>query len=100
MPKKKKTLKQKLQTDKRRQLTTVSADHTEESVTSPTFSLPQDYIKTTSAKRTTIKHTPTQVTNIQTHEYKYLRRDLIKTSMLTTSIVVLEIILRYVFERG
>lgn len=95
MPKKKKTLKHKLQTDKRRQETTVG----QESVQSETgtFSLPQSYVAKKESPRKKI--TPTTQT-ISTHEYAYLGRDLLKTTLLTGSIICIEILIRYYIERG
>ncbi len=96
MPKKKKTLKHKLQTDKRRQDASVSSDPIQSE--SPTFSLPQSYmVKKPSPSRTPASPKPATIT---THEYNYLRRDLFKTTLLTGSIIVIEILIRYYLERG
>lgn len=95
MPKKKKTLKHKLQTDKRRQETAVSSETMQRDTA--TFSLPQSYIKKAPASSPRLADKPTVIT---THAYNYLGRDLLKTTLLTGSIIVIEILIRYYLERG
>ncbi len=92
MPKKKRTLKQKVQSDVRRHSTHTMTHHESDG---QTFSLPQSYFTPTQK----IPATP-RVTTIATNEYRYLGRDLFKTMFLTGTIVLIEILIRYVIERG
>ena len=112
MPKKKKTLKQKLKAEQRRQFPTPDSSSVENSVienhaqipTEQTFSLPQSYLDNShKAKQKTaamIQNARAQTLSIATHEYKYLGRDLAKTLFLTGSIIIVELVLRFIFERG
>jgi len=109
MPKKKKTLKQKLKTEQRRQFPSIDSslqDHSvAEDAVSPdlkeqTFSLPHSYTGNTVKTTRKVISTPMQATTIATNEYKYLGRDLLKTLFLTSSIIIVELVLRFIFERG
>ncbi len=117
MPKKKKTRKQKLQADARRQMIpSVSSSSTPvlpaQEPTQPqetnersesTFSLPKSYTtKSPPTKKLHEEkiHTSTQTVSIATHGYQYLAHDLRKTAFLTSAIVVAELLIRFIFERG
>jgi len=83
MPKKKKTRKQKIQADSR---------HTTESA-----ALPSEQIQTYSvAKKEVIspKVTSSSTTTIATSDYRYLSKDLLKTVLLTISIIIIELVLQ------
>lgn len=109
MPKKKKTLKQKLKTEQRHQVSTLDRNseeassvenHASSESVGQTFSLPQSYLNSRQSGKRNTSQTSVQTTAIETHEYKYLGMDLLKTFLLTSSIVIVELILRFVFERG
>lgn len=97
MPKKRKTLQQKLHADQNRQ-----TDYGEkQSVANPksetsssqqvTFSLPTSY----SASKQTHRSAPTVA--ISTDSYAYLGKDLLKTALLSCSVVIVELLIRYFF---
>jgi hypothetical protein len=104
MPKKKRTRKDKIQADQRRQTFPLpdrsgsAATVTSETEATPkaenasmnTFSLPTAY---TSSKKKTVEHTAatTKTSAIQTSTYSYLRGDLMKTLFLTGSIIAVEL---------
>ncbi len=115
MPKKKKTLKQKMQADQRRQgnpkvvtslitpehLQATASEHAQRSpeTQSGMFALPTDYSKKhKEAMRSTI--TPASTITISTNEYDYLSKDLLKTGFVTIVIVLAELMIKFVFERG
>ena len=115
MPKKKKTLKQKMQADQRRQTTTdvmVSSEkftkdtttkgntqeHTPTS-SSVSFSLPSSHAKKRPEVREERHHQSTSIA-VDANEYSYLSKDLLKTSILTFLIVIAEIVIKFFFERG
>jgi hypothetical protein len=112
MPKKKKTRKQKMQTDQRRQMTQqlspsqasvqtpVHADNEPQEATEShagTFSLPKSFTFT-SAKKTQAVAAPQQRTAIITNEYHYIGTDLLKTVLLTASIIIAELVIRFAFK--
>jgi hypothetical protein len=113
MPKKKKTLKQKMQTDQRRQsdpkvLTSPNASnntlptasgHVERptETASGMFSLPTDYSKKNKETVATRTAQASAIT-ISTNEYSYLGKDLLKTGFLTIIIVLAELVIKFVFE--
>lgn len=105
MPKKKRTRKDKIQTDVRRQ-TTSATDLPKKSVSTTrenkeqskqaepsigTFSLPQEYTKDSSEKAPVKKVQQVKTATIDTSSYSYLRGDLLKTSFLTLTIVGAEL---------
>ncbi|MGH7203897.1 MAG: hypothetical protein ACREHC_05630 [Candidatus Levyibacteriota bacterium] len=115
MPKKKKTLKQKMQADQLRQGNpkVVTSPPTPEPLhaaasgqeqrspetQSGMFSLPTDYSK--KHKETVKPHSmPVSTIAISTNEYSYLSKDLLKTGFLTIIIVLAELVIKFVFERG
>ena len=104
MPKKKRTRKDKIQTDVRRQTTSAtdlpkkSASTTRENKEQTkqaepsigTFSLPHEYTK--DSKKAPVKSVqPIKTATIDTSSYSYLRGDLLKTSFLTLTIVGAEL---------
>jgi hypothetical protein len=105
MPKKKRTKKDKIQTDQRRQ-TSPSLGHTAKAAvtrevektpsvgeqTSGTFSLSKEYSGPT--KRKTPMQTA-QTVAISTSAYSYLRSDLLKTTILTSAIVIAELVIYF-----
>ncbi|MBA3723901.1 MAG: hypothetical protein H0W89_03320 [Candidatus Levybacteria bacterium] len=105
MPKQKKTLKQKMQTDVRRQASPSLSRHSEtapisretktpnpvEQAPIGTFSLPTPYTK----KQTKLRaiphaHSPVSSAAINTNDYAYLRGDLLKTVIITSAIIIIE----------
>lgn len=115
MPKKKKSLKQKKQTDLRRQVvqevtrssvTTLNNPSSKESVQEPqtvtqstTFTLPTTHTKAHARPIATPVSQSATIT-INTSEYNYLGKDLLKTGFLTVFIVVAEFVIKFFFERG
>lgn len=110
MPKLKKTRKQKMKTDQRRQVSTSMASPSksvekaapERAQQAPerrdgTYSLSDSFAVKTKAST---KQTLQKETTVDTNEYKYLRGDLWKTLFLTSAIVVTELVIRFAVERG
>lgn len=99
MPKKKKTRKEKILSDQRRQ--THQAAGTSPSVTSTPRGmndlLTSDQPNTTVAFATP-KSTSTAQHAISTIDYKYLPGDLMKTAILTGSIIVIELVIKFIFR--
>jgi hypothetical protein len=105
MPKKKRTRKDKIHTDVRRQSTS-SADFPKKSVSTTrendeqskqaepsigTFSLPQEYTQN-APKKTAVRANQTiKTVAVDTSSYSYLRGDLLKTTFLTLTIVGAEL---------
>lgn len=88
MAKKKKTKKQKIITDKRRELSknSLSSQNSQiDKFDSPVSSSIQASVKKTSPEASRVKKTAS--------EYAYLMKDLRKTAILTSSIIALQIIL-------
>lgn len=112
MPKKKRTRKQKIQADQKRQVsyhkTSEPSSQKAPSPSIPTnapaeesqpvsFSLPTSLNNTPSTN--TKLHTTSEVTNvITTSEYTYLRKDLVKTALLTGTIVFVELLIKLLFK--
>ena len=99
MPKKRKTLKQKIQTEQKQHtvsetsVPTVSTQHNTQVVqdvpTQTTFSLPTEHLATKTIKK------PLQETiTVATVEYDYLGKDLVKTALLTGAIVLAELVIK------
>jgi hypothetical protein len=88
MPKKKKTRKQKMQSDQRRQTITISAqpipnhEKIERETPSPTTTVAP-------TAKPIVRHA------ILTGEYQYLSGDLLKTAVLTCSIVLAELLIHF-----
>jgi len=93
MPKKRKTREQKILSEHKKETVhqTVSSHLSSEA----TFSL-----SSVSTERPIIKKTVSQPTVIavQTDEYKYLRTDLLKTTIITCAIVITEIVVKVLFR--
>lgn len=114
MPKKTKTLKQKKQADQRRQVSPESSSAKASSakktthisqtmatthVHQTTFSLPTTAIKP-SIHKTPVHASQATTIAIDTSDYSYLGKDLLKTGLLTIGIVVAELVFKLFFERG
>lgn len=107
MPKKKKTLKQKMQADQRRQPTTAvrtSSENSPQTIPQPahtsastSFSLPTTHAK---KHRESREQARTTAIAIDTNEYAYLSKDILKTTLLTSLIVIAELVMKFFFERG
>jgi hypothetical protein len=108
MPKKRKTKKEKLQKDHKRQVvhqaqpSVISSEqlgkHTDQQIPTQgmTFSIPTSNTEVQSAPR---KTKPTQTTTvISTEEYGYLGVDLLKTAIVTCAVVITEVIIRILFR--
>jgi hypothetical protein len=78
MPKKKKTREQKIIADRRHK------------IIAPSLEKP-------SAASVPLRKIPTAKSVISTSSYSYLNSDLIKTLILTSSIIIIEIVFRYIF---
>ena|SRR5258708_38860422 len=98
MAKRKKTRRQKIQADERKLHKVESAPVVGQTnhIATPQFSLENtSQIKTV----TKVISTPVAINplarNIATHDYRYLSFDLLKTFILTCSIIVAEILLRF-----
>jgi hypothetical protein len=106
MPKKKKTLKQKMQADQRRDVTksvTTSHEPSPSTAANPaasgvSFSIPAAHTKKHNERP--VAQPRTTAIAIDTNEYTYLSKDLIKTSVLSLLIVVAELAIKFFFERG
>ena len=103
MPKKRKTRKEKIVTDQKRQVvhqnessiipSSKNETHgTGENIQTVTFSLP-----TVQEKKPATKPASQAVT-ISTNEYGYLTTDLMRTALLTISIVLAELVIKVVFK--
>ncbi len=105
MPKKKRTRKQKIQTSQRHvdhdvavtneplQQDNQESPRQENAVSGVSFSLPTSY--THKKQPSTIPTTHTTTATITTNDYGYLRKDLLKTGLLTVAIVVTECLIRF-----
>lgn len=106
MPKQKKTRKQKMQTDVRRQSSPSLSRHSESAPISRetktpdpvdqapvgTFSLPTTYTakEQTKLSNKPLSHSPANTKAINTNAYSYLRGDLLKTTIITSAIIITE----------
>lgn len=107
MPKKQKTRKQKLQADQRKKLSVstpavtkavksrkqISVPSSEEKTPRDSYTLPTTSVQAHPAESATV---PRQTTTIITKGYNYLRTDLRKTTVVTSTIV-LALLLIYFF---
>lgn len=110
MPKLKKTRKQKMKTDQRRQVSssmTTPSKSVEKATPEKTQQTPERQSGTYSLSdsfsvktKASAKQPIHQERAVSTNEYKYLRGDLWKTIFLTSAIVVTELVIRFVVERG
>ena len=105
MPKKKRTRKQKIQTDQRQvdhevivrdkqsQPTNPTSTKQQNAVPGISFSLPTSYAN----KKVSAPLTQPTTVAISTNEYTYLGKDLLKTGVLTSVIVIVECLIRFVY---
>lgn len=91
MPKKKRTRKEKLQSDMRRQTPRATVPQPQETIAT-TYSVSE--MLTPSPKVTSPESIMKQQTII-TSDYAYLNRDLLKTTLLTGTIVALELFIYF-----
>lgn len=85
MAKKRKTRSQKIAADLKRQDLSIRAS------ASPSFSLPvTSLIKPTASVRT--------ITHTTVNEYQFVRHDLIKTSLITGAVIVVELVLSFLMR--
>jgi hypothetical protein len=85
MAKRRKTRKEKVRGDTRRVVPTPSSDFA--SPSSPLFTIPSS------------SPTPSKPQNtVTTHSYSYLSKDLRKTLILTSSIIIVELVLAFIVK--
>lgn len=89
MAKHRKTRKEKVVSEKRRQTPSV-APATDGSASSPLFTI--------SSSPSVANQSPVTSTAIGTHQYDYVKADLIKTTILTSSVIIAELILAFVIK--
>lgn len=102
MPKKRKTRKQKISLEQKRQEVHETVSPVDSSTpsshqtiaTTEAFSLPTNYHQSTQKERTTVA----QPTTISTGEYGYLGKDLMKSAVLSGSIVIAELLIRLFYS--
>jgi hypothetical protein len=88
MPKKKKTRKEKMVTDQRREVQQT-----------PLYSVPDVVVTTKIPSIPTPSHVSKPIA-ISTTDYHYLAKDLIKTGIFTGAVVVLELALYFILNKG
>lgn len=111
MPKKKRTRKQKIQTDQRHIHPSVMASnepsqrgdspskqqkHENTTTSGVSFSLPASYANKHVSQKATPSSQPTTIA-IATNEYDYLGKDLKKTLLLTIIIAIAEFLIRFFY---
>ncbi len=107
MPKKRKTRKDKILTEQKRQVVqTITSMESSQKETTPltqqsatqqglTFSLPTNY-KQSNTKKETVS--PIKTVAISTADYGYLGKDLIKTTLISSAVILAELLIKIWFR--
>lgn len=99
MTKKRKTLKQKKQSDLRHNPLPSPKIAASEEESIPESEKPSRYQYSFSTSTKSMNPTPAATTTLPVSNYSYLSKDLLRTAIVTSSIIIIELILAQVLNR-